>query len=217
MKRIFASLFLLSASGLLLAQNAVPAQSGAVYTTVFQSENSTRSWNDFDRRSGLMTFEGGSDFLGSSMAFNLKGDGRFIYGIRLNVLAVPSANRILQDQFNTPYSETSLLLPVWFTLKFRLLNSPYSKISPYVSTGAGPTFGFRFNSRNRLSDTFSGVDSYLGAGGYVGGGFDYLWAEKWALSLEARYHVYRLDSPRGLNDGYEGFSFAVGFVKAFGN
>jgi outer membrane protein W len=118
--------------------------------------------------------------------------------------------------YHSPVQSSALLFPLWFSLKFRLSDRSNSKFSPYIITGVGPTLALRFHNGSSFISSLTEFSTEWGGGGYFGAGFDYLWGGEWAISADVRYNVIRFDNPVGLDSDYSGFSFAVGFTRAFG-
>lgn len=174
------------------------------------------NWQQFDQHSGMMQFHAGADFFGSSLAYFARGSGRVLYGLNLNIMSIATTSDRLTNFYHSPVQSSALMFPLWFTLKLRLYDSPGSKISPYVITGVGPTVALRFNNGSGFFSALSEFNTQWGGGGFVGAGFDYLWAGEWAISADIRYNAIRFDNPAGLNSDYSGLSFAVGFIRAFG-
>ncbi len=175
------------------------------------------SWNDFDESSGKMLFNAGSDFVGTTIAYMRKGNSRMLYGFNVDILSIssPVANSS-NNLFVSPLTQSSLVVPLLFTMKFRFINNPYSKLSPYAITGVGPTLGFRLNPSTNFFNSLSNIQTQLGAGGYIGTGVDLLWMEDWAFSADIRYNVMYFNNSIGFNNQYNGVSFGIGFMRAFG-
>ncbi len=203
-------------SGILFAENQPEiksSQDGFSESKIHQKD--ALSWNDFDRHSGKVQLNAGANFFGSTIAYMHKGSSRLLYGFNLDVLASNSSaptNNLFANQF----SQSSFLIPLQFSMKFRLIENPYSKLSPYVITGAGPTLGFQFTNGASIFNSFSNLQANLGAAGYLGGGVDLLWMNDWAISADIRYNVMYFDTPLSLSNEYTGFSFGIGFMRAFG-
>lgn len=198
------------------AQDLSPAVHPQPVSGGFPLDHSPSNWRQFDEHSGMMQFHAGSDFLGSSLAYFTRGEGKLLYGINLDVMSVAARDDQLTSFYRSPVQSSALLFPVWFSLKFRLSDRSGSNFSPYMITGVGPTLALRFHNGSNFISSLTEFNTEWGGGGYFGAGFDYLWGGEWAISADVRYNVIRFDNPVGLDRDYSGFSFAVGFIRAFG-
>ncbi len=174
------------------------------------------NWQEFDRQGGRMQFQAGANYTGGTIGYLHGGSAGIIYSLAIDVLPVAEPANQLQGAYNPALRYASFLVPFWFSIKFRLTHNNTAKISPYIITGMGPTLGIRLNPNRSFLNSFSNIETAWGGGGFAGAGFDYLWAEEWALSFDIRYNVIYLNSPIGSQDNYSGFSFAIGFMRAFG-
>jgi hypothetical protein len=203
MKNVVSVFLVVVLAGFVFGQDLSPAIHPQPASAGFSLHKPASNWRQFDNHSGLMQFHAGSNFFGSSLAYFTRGESKLLYGVNLNVFSVSA-------------SDDYLTSPFWFTLKFRLSDRSSSNFSPYIITGLGPTLALRFNNGSNFISALSEFNTVWGGGGYLGAGFDYLWAGEWAISADIRYNVIRFDNPVGLNRDYSGFSFAVGFLRAFG-
>jgi opacity protein-like surface antigen len=216
MKGIVIVFLIVILAGFAFAQDKSPAIHPQPVSAGFSLYNPASNWRQFDEHSGMMQFHAGSNFFGSSLAYFTRGDGKLLYGINLNVMSIPTADDYLTGFYRSPVQTSALLFPLWFTLKLRLSDRSSSKFSPYIITGVGPTLALRFHNGSKFINALSEFNTEWGGGGYLGAGFDYLWGGEWAISADIRYNIIRFDNPVGLNRDYSGFSFAVGFLRAFG-
>ena len=65
------------------------------------------SWDDFDKNSGKMQFNAGSNFVGTTIAYMHKGNSRFLYGFNVDILSFSSP--AINNLFATPFSQSSLV------------------------------------------------------------------------------------------------------------
>lgn len=179
-------------------------------------EDTRVTWDDFYQQNGMAQFNVGNEFAGSSIAYYRGGSGHLIYGFNVDILSVGTTPPPIQNFHAPTINQTGMLIPFWFTLKMRLSQNPNNTLSPYLITGAGPTLGMRIKDNSSFVNALSSIDSELGAGGFVGAGVDYLWAGSWAISMDVRYNVIRFANATGLSDAYDGVSFSIGFIRAFG-
>jgi hypothetical protein len=216
MKNVVTVFLVVVLAGFVFGQDLSPAIHPQPASTGFSLYKPASNWRQFDNHSGLMQFHAGSNFFGSSLAYFTRGESKLLYGVNLNVFSVSANDDYLTSFYRSPVQTSALLFPFWFTLKFRLSDRSSSNFSPYIITGLGPTLALRFNNGSNFISALSEFNTVWGGGGYLGAGFDYLWAGEWAISADIRYNVIRFDNPVGLNRDYSGFSFAVGFLRAFG-
>ena len=214
MKRLLSIFLLLAAGSMLLAQEPVRQSNPQWFPDRTHDPNQLR-WDDFYEQNGTGRINMGAGYVGSSVAYFQKGSGRLLYGLNIDLLAVETVRELLPNRFVPVYRETALIVPLWLTLKIRLLQQPHSTLSPYLISGIGPTWGLRIHNDGDFFDALGSIQGQIGAGGFVGAGIDYLWAEDWALSMDVRYNVIRFDNPLGLEESYDGFSFSIGFMRAF--
>ncbi len=217
MKNLQVIIFLVMLTALMWAQPHSPRARMEPSTVMYKIHEPATSWDKFYRHNGMMHLNFGSRYMGSSMAYLTRGgNSQFLYGMNLDIISVATTNELTTQYLNSSISETALLIPFWFTLKVRLTNNPSNKITPYAITGIGPILGLRFDHGHSFINSLTHLRSGFGGGGFIGIGADYLWSAKWAFSADIRYNVIRLDEPLGINDNYDGLSFFVGFVRAFG-
>ena len=192
------------------------ASNGFAKTKVHQP--SQMSWQDFDQQNGKVQFVAGAGYFGSTISYFRKGTGRLMYGFNMDILPISTGVNAANDYFGAGLpgiSQTSLLMPFWFSMKMRLTNRPASSISPYVIAGLGPAIGLRMENQQSFWDSISSINADLGGGGFAGIGVDYLWADEWAISADVRYMALDFDSPLRFSEDYSGLTFALGFVRAF--
>lgn len=219
MKSFLTIFVMLILTATLIGQQHAIHQAGTMETANVKSHQAyAQSWNDFDQGSGKMLFNAGQDFFGTTIAYMRQGNARVMYGFNVDIMSVSSpvvngGNSLFSA---TPFTQSSLVVPLLFTMKFRFLDNPYSKFSPYAITGVGPTMGFRFNSGTSFFNSLSNIQTQLGAGGYLGAGVDMLWMEGWAFSADIRYNVMYFNNSIGFDNQYNGLSFGIGFMRAFG-
>jgi len=216
MKYLSAFFLMFCLSGMAFGQDQSPAVHPQPASITYVPYQPAANWQEFDQHSGMMQLHAGSEFFGSSLAYFTRGSERALYGLNLNIMSIAATNDQLTGSYRSPVQSSALLFPLWFTFKFRLYNNSNSKVSPYIVTGAGPAVALRFNNGSDFFSALSEFSTEWGGGGFIGAGFDYLWAGEWAISADVRYNVIRFDNPAGLNSDYSGFSFAVGFIRAFG-
>ncbi len=173
-------------------------------------------YDRFYTRTGIMHLQAGEDFIGSSVAYFRKGNNRFLYGMNLSFLTVDTGQRLLNGYSSGTIGETGYLIPFWLSLKIRLKTGDTGNITPFILTGLGPTLGLKLHQASGFINSLSHLEAELGGGAFLGAGVDYIWNEEWAFSADIRYNYVRFNNPLGLSDEYRGLSFAIGFVRAFG-
>lgn len=176
------------------------------------------SWEDFQDRSGRAYFSAGPGYVGSSLAYFLNGgSNRLQYGLNVDLVTVfeGAQQRLTQAGYTVGQQESAFLVPFWLSMKFRITDNPFSKVAPYLITGAGPTLGLKFNDASSFSNIVNNVEGELGGGAYFGAGLDFLWMERWAISTDVRYNFIKFNDVLGLSDEYRGVSFSFGFIRAF--
>lgn len=215
MRKLVTPVLLLALSAVLSAQGLSPLP-GTVTPAPVKVHSLDRSWADFDHRQGRMSLTAGSEYVGASMALMMRNAGRLQYGLNLDMLPVEVSPNYANRYYDSYRSHSTLLVPVWFTVKMRLREDFSLPVSPYVIGGVGPTLALRFEGETGIVNTISQVEGTFGGGAFAGIGVDYLWAEEWAFSVDVRYNVIRLDTVLGRSDEYDGVSFFFGFIRAFG-
>lgn len=170
----------------------------------------------YENNNGMMQMMMSPDFMGPTFSYFNNSDNRLQYGFNAGIIPVATANELVRDYYRANNQSRLLLIPFWLSLKIRLRTQQNDRLIPYVITGLGPTLGLDFGANNGFINTISYMRGQIGGGGYLGLGFDYLWAEDWAISTDARYNVFVFDQPIGEDKKFDGFSFFIGFTRAFG-
>lgn len=170
----------------------------------------------YENNNGIMQMMISPEFMGPTFSYFTRSDNRLQYGFNAGLIPVATDNELVRDYYRANNQSRLLLVPFWFSLKIRLRTQQDEQIIPYLITGLGPTLGLDLGTSNGFINTINYMRGELGGGGYLGLGFDYLWAEEWAISADARYNVFVFDQPIGEDKEFEGFSFFIGFTRAFG-
>lgn len=170
----------------------------------------------YENNNGMMQMMMSPDFMGPTFSYFTSSDNRFQYGFNAGIIPILSDNEIVRNYYSAADQSRVLVVPFLLSLKIRLRTQQDASIVPYVITGFGPTLGLDIGANNGFVNTISYMRGELGGGGYLGLGFDYLWAEEWAISADARYNVFVFNQPIGEDKKFEGFSFFIGFTRAFG-
>ncbi len=174
------------------------------------------SLNRFYERTGQMHVNFGAGYVGSSLAYFVRGKRRLLYGANLNVLSVSTGHHRSRAYGGAVVSRQALLVPFWFTFKWRLRESAYGRFSPYVIGGLGPVLFVQVPEGRNILNSLTRMFGNLGGGAFLGIGLDYLWAEDWAFSADVRYNYFRVNHPTGLQSDNSGLSLFVGLTRAFG-
>lgn len=172
--------------------------------------------NFYNNNNGSMQFMVADEYFGTSFSYFKRTTNRFQYGLNGGIIPMISNYHATQQLYKDNEQNRLLLLPFWLSLKIRLRTNLEDKMIPYLIGGFGPTLGLNLGSNNGFIDTISYLRGQIGGGGYAGVGVDYLWAEDWAISMDVRYNVFAFDHPLGEDKEFSGFSFYIGFVRAFG-
>lgn len=208
-------IFIILICGFLSAQQ--PISSPTPIPATVRLHETVSGWNDFYQHNGMMHLHAGSEYVGSSIAYFTRGSSRLMLGLNIDLLPISTTPNYVRHYYDSSIpTRSSVLVPVWFSMKLRLTTNNNHRIAPYLIAGAGPTLGLQFNGSSDVFDSITQVNSEIGGGGFAGAGFDYRWADDWAISSDIRYNVIRLSNPIGNSDNYDGLSFYVGFVRAFG-
>jgi len=170
----------------------------------------------YENNNGMMQMMMSPDFMGPTFSYFNRSDNRIQYGFNAGIIPVATDNEIIRDYYRANAQSRLLLVPFWLSIKIRLRTQQDDRLIPYVITGMGPTLGLDLGTNNGFINTINYMRGELGGGGYLGLGFDYLWAEEWAISADARYNVFVFDQPIGEDKEFEGVSFFIGFTRAFG-
>lgn len=179
------------------------------------SLNSYDPLGDFYGQTAMMNVHASPAFYGTSIAYLTSGDSRFMYGLDINILQVDNG----VNQFNGSYyrlpGQSTLLIPAWFTFKYRLGSHVNDTILPYIIGGAGPAFGLQLGSSRDFLTSVGQAQGFWGGGAFLGTGVDYLWDDSWAISADVRYHLMEYDAPVATADSYRGLSLYLGVIRAF--
>lgn len=157
-----------------------------------------------------------SEYVGSSLSYFPKATNRLQYGLNAGIIPIVKNENTTSNYYLRGDERRLLLVPFWLSVKIRLRTSYDDKLIPYLIGGLGPTLGLDFGPYNRFFDSITHLSGELGGGGYVGLGFDYLWAEDWAFSMDVRYNLFLFHHPVGDDKEFSGFSLFIGFARAFG-
>ena len=180
------------------------------------TENSFATTDFYGNNNGAVHLLMSNEYVGSSLSYFPKTNTRLQYGMNVGIIPMVKNNNTPSDYYLRGNEDRLLLIPFMLSLKIRLKTSYDDKLIPYIIGGLGPTLGLDLGPYNRFFDSIAHLNGELGGGGYVGFGIDYLWAEDWAFSTDIRYNLYMFDHPVGDEREFSGFSFFVGFARAFG-
>lgn len=173
--------------------------------------------NDFyENNTGSMQLMVANEYVGSSISYFGETDNRFQFGLNAGIVPIVKNDVYSSEYYSQDEQYRLLLIPFWLTLKVRLRNNYNDKLIPYFIGGLGPTLGLDFGTNSGFMDSITYLRGQIGGGGYLGAGFDYLWAEEWAISMDVRYNIFAFDHPLGEDKEFSGFSIFVGFLRAFG-
>lgn len=170
----------------------------------------------YNNNNGSMQLMMSNEYVGSSFSYLRKTTNRFQYGLNSGIIPMVSNYHATQQYYKGNEQNRLLLFPFWLSLKIRLRTNLEDILIPYFIGGLGPTLGLDLGSNNGFIDTISYLRGEIGGGAFIGMGADYLWAEDWAISLDVRYNIFVFDHPLGEDKEFSGFSFYIGFIRAFG-
>lgn len=179
-------------------------------------EYSFSSKDFYGNNNGTVHLLMSNKYVGSSLAYFPKTANRLQYGLNAGIIPIVTNKNATSNYYLREDEDRLLLIPFWLSVKIRLRTSYDYKLIPYVIGGIGPTLGLDFGPYSGFLDSMTHLSGQLGGGGYVGFGIDYLWAEDWAFSVDVRYNLFLFDHPVGEGKEFSGFSFFVGFARAFG-
>jgi hypothetical protein len=179
------------------------------------AENSIEAIDFYGNNNGAMHLLISNEYVGTSFSYFPRTENRLQYGLNVGIIPMSKSNSS-SDYYLREDNNKLLLIPFLLSIKIHLRTGYDDRLIPYVIGGFGPILGLDFGSYNRFFDSMTHFNGALGGGGYAGLGLDYLWAEDWAFSMEVRYNLFAFDHPIGNNREFSGFSFFVGFARAFG-
>lgn len=109
--------------------------------------------------------------------------------------------------------EVSAVIPFLLGLRYDVLSNRHGNtFQPYLAGGVGPYWSTAFNVRNQVTgETVSG-EAELQAGGYAGGGVNFVPLSWMALNLDLRYHFVDFQRKREPS----GLEFALGMSFMWG-
>jgi len=109
--------------------------------------------------------------------------------------------------------KVSAVIPFLLGLRYDVLSNRHANtFQPYIAGGVGPYWSTAFNVRNQVTgETVSG-EAELRAGGYAGGGVNFVPLSWIALNLDLRYHFVDFQRQREPS----GFEFALGLSFMWG-
>lgn len=176
-------------------------------------EYSFSSVDFYGHHNGTMHLLVSNDYVGSSFSYFPSTTNRLQYGLNAGIIPIVQNGN---STYLRGEENRSLLIPLWFSVKIRLRTGYDDKLIPYFIGGLGPTLGLNFGPYGGFFNSINHLNGELGGGGYMGLGVDYLWAEDWAFSMDVRYNLFVFDQPVGKDKEFSGFSFFIGFARAFG-
>lgn len=170
----------------------------------------------YESDNGLTQMMISNDYLGSSFSYFRRSDNKVQLGFNAGIISIAEENNEGSDYYRADEQYSLFLIPFWLSIKVRLTANQDGQLIPYATGGLGPTLGLDFGQNRGFVSSINNVIGQLGGGGYLGLGFDYLWAEEWAISTEVRYNIFVFEHPLGGDRRFDGFSFFIGFGRAFG-
>lgn len=180
------------------------------------AEHSISAREFYTNNNGAMHLLMSNEYVGTSFSYFPKTHNRLHYGLTVGIIPM-YRNNVSSDYYLRENDNKLLLVPFLLSMKIYLRTDYDDRLIPYIIGGLGPILGLDFGPYNRFFDSMTHLNGALGGGGYVGLGFDYLWAEDWAFSMDVRYNLYVFDQPVGDDRKFSGFSFFLGFARAFGS
>jgi len=179
-------------------------------------EYSFSSNNFYGNNNGTVHLLVSNEYVGSSFSYFPRTTNRLQYGLNVGIIPILKNKNNTSNYYLRGDEERLLLVPFWLSVKIRLRTNYDDRLIPYLIGGFGPTLGLDFGPYSGFFDSITHLRGELGGGGYVGFGIDYLWTEDWAFSMDARYNLFVFDHPVGKDKEFSGFSFFIGFARAFG-
>lgn len=170
----------------------------------------------YENDNGITQMLFSNDYIGSSFSYFRRSPNRLQLGLNAGIISIPVETDRVAEYQRASEGYSVFMIPFWLSLKVRLTANQDDQLIPYLSGGIGPTLGLDFGQHRGFAASMRNVIGQLGGGGYFGAGFDYLWAEEWAISTEVRYNIFVFEHPLGGDERYDGFSFFIGFGRAFG-
>lgn len=106
------------------------------------------------------------------------------------------------------------MVPVLIGMRFHLLSAHNrGALRPYLAFGAGPYWAADVFVENYYYRDETHVDSELFAGGYLGGGMDFMILSWFGLNFDARRHFVGFDT----NNEHSGYEYGLGVQFMWGN
>ncbi len=106
------------------------------------------------------------------------------------------------------------VVPVLVGMRYHLLSSHNrSVLRPYLAFGAGPYWVADILVKNYYYRDETNVESDLFAGGYLGGGMDFMIFNWLGLNFDVRRHFVSFDT----NNEHSGYEYGVGVQFMWGN
>lgn len=106
------------------------------------------------------------------------------------------------------------VVPVLLGMRYHLFSPQNrSNIRPYVAFGAGPYwFADIFVHEEYWDEEEVTINSKLKAGGYAGGGLDFMLTSWFGLNLDVKYHFVDFNS----NSDFSGYEYGLGLQFMWG-
>jgi hypothetical protein len=106
------------------------------------------------------------------------------------------------------------LVPVLAGMRFDMLSAHNrSALRPYLAFGAGPYWVADIFVQDRYFEEEVHVSSDLHAGGYLGGGIDFMIFNWFGLNFDVRRHFVNFDA----NNEHSGYEYGMGLQFMWGN
>ncbi|NUO81243.1 hypothetical protein HUU05_14280 [candidate division KSB1 bacterium] len=106
------------------------------------------------------------------------------------------------------------VVPVLVGMRYHLLPANNrSALRPYLAFGAGPYWVADVLVHNRYFEEETRVESELFAGGYVGGGLDFMICDWFGLNFDVRRHFVSFNR----NNEHSGYEYGAGLQFMWGN
>lgn len=118
------------------------------------------------------------------------------------------------SRFDGQDTRVMTVVPVLLGMRYHLF-SPQSRsnIRPYVAFGAGPYwFADIFVHEEYWDKEEVTINSKLKAGGYAGGGLDFMLTSWFGLNLDVKYHFVDFNS----NSDFSGYEYGLGLQFMWG-
>jgi len=158
---------------------------------------------------------------GEDATVNIGGAGGWLYlfsrinynlSLELSVGATARVEEETNDYHNTE-ADVFTIMPVLLGLRYDLF-SPQNRTSlqPYIAFGAGPYWMTNVFVKEQFDEEEVTLNTDLERGGYVGGGFNFMLSDWFAVNFDVKYHFIDFN----VNHEYSGYEYGLGISVMWG-